>query len=160
MPILTVRKCGGWRIAEIGVGYGALYRLLSCVIDIKKYWMYDLPEVLDLTKKYLSCFDKGKRNVVVYNKEMQPINEEYDVVISNWAFSEVTFNVQKVYMERVIKRAKHGYMIFNMGTIEKWSKGYSAINMLYEIPGARIEPLAFVDDATAPYLRNCCIVVW
>ena len=150
----------GGRIAEIGVGYGGLYRLLSCFVEIKKYWMYDLPEVLDLTKKYLSNFEEELQDKVVFQKEMQEIDEEIDLVISNWAFSEVNPDIQKLYMDRVIKKAKHGYLIFNMGTIGKWSEGYSAINMLYEIPRARISPLRYVDDKSAEYLKNCCIVLW
>lgn len=42
------------KIAEIGIGYGGLARLISSLYSPDIYYMYDLPDVLTLSKKYLS----------------------------------------------------------------------------------------------------------
>ena len=39
--------------------------------------------------------------------------EDYDLVISNYAFSEIDLRTQTEYFEKIIKKAPHGYMTMN-----------------------------------------------
>ena len=40
-------------------------------------------------------------------------NNKYDLVISNYAFSELTRNVQDIYTDKIIKNSSHGYITYN-----------------------------------------------
>lgn len=91
------------RICEIGGGYGGQ----ACTIfDIYKpvcYHIIDLPEVCELQRRYLNglpveCFT-------------EPPGQEYDLVISNYALSEIPENTQ--YVNEVLRKSKHGYITCN-----------------------------------------------
>ena len=81
-------------------------------IDVNiDYTIIDLDEPAALAKKYLS-----KHNI---NVKVLPINkindhkEEYDLVISNYAYSEIGKKLQIEYYNNIIKKCKHGYFILN-----------------------------------------------
>ncbi len=42
-------------------------------------------------------------------------SKPYDLTISNYAFSELPYEVQKEYLEKILKKSKRGYMIMNSG---------------------------------------------
>jgi hypothetical protein len=42
--------------------------------------------------------------------------ETYDLVISNYAFSELPSQVQRKYIQKVLASAKRGYLTMNSGT--------------------------------------------
>jgi len=96
-------------ITEIGGGYGGQF-LFIFLHNGKtfNYNIFDLREVSALQNKYIKKFTKFP--VKLYSK----IEEVHsDLVISNYAFSEINREVQEEYYDKVIKNAKHGYMIFN-----------------------------------------------
>ncbi len=98
-------------IAEIGGGYGGLCKTISCFCDFDKYYIFDLPEVNQLSSKYLSKFFLSDRteSSVVENEN----TEKFDLVISNYAFSELSRNTQKMYIDKVIKKSKYFYITDN-----------------------------------------------
>ncbi len=112
----------GLRVAEIGVGYGGQCRILSCRHDFASYALYDLPEAASLATRYLNCF--SVKNVISRNI-FEESDQEYDFVISNYALSEIRKDVQDVYIERLLKRAKHGYIIYNQAFFEGTYPGFS-----------------------------------
>ncbi len=99
-------------ICEIGIGYGGQARIIMSMFDVKSYTFVDLDSVLSLSKKYLSHFSglEGK----LHFKRMEDLEaRDYDLFISNYAFSELRSNIQDIYIEKIIKNAKHGYITFN-----------------------------------------------
>ncbi len=98
-------------IVEIGAGYGGQCLILNKIAKISNYYIYDLPEAMELQKKYLM---RHKISNVIFN-DGRNIQKEFssDIVISNYAFSECIKEVQKTYLEKVIRNAKCGYMIMN-----------------------------------------------
>lgn len=102
------------RVVEIGAGYGGQFAILQRLRKIPDYLIFDLPEVQILIAKYL-----GKLEIGVVQFPKFPPNEfdksPIDLVISNYAFSELPREVQTVYLEKVCKYARNGYLIMNSG---------------------------------------------
>jgi len=98
-------------IVEIGAGYGGQCKIISDVFNIKSYTIVDLEMVLPLIQKYLS---KHKVERIAYKTQQQlNSNEKYDLVISNYAFSECIKKVQDDYMQKILSRSKRGYITCN-----------------------------------------------
>ncbi len=97
-----------FRIAEIGCGFGGQCKILHDICGFSNYVMIDLPECCELIKTYMSHFDVQNFDVIdCYNITE---NIPCDLVISNWAFSEVCKEGQLHYMEKIINAAPNGYM--------------------------------------------------
>lgn len=142
-------------VAEIGIGYAGQCRLLTSYLPgIENYFLFDLPEVLGLAQKYLGKFGEsviGRAKFVDGTKI--DIERDYDLVISNYAFSELIRDVQDIYLEKVILKAKAGYITWNTLSCDRLD-GYSLEELLKIIPGSSIikeEPLT---------KANNCIIVW
>ena len=102
-------------IVEIGGGYGGLCKTISNFIDYKNYHIYDLKEVNLLTSKYLSKFNNFDRihiNTLEDNNKIF-IDGEIDLLISNYAFSELPKSLQVIYINEVILKCNKFYMIYN-----------------------------------------------
>lgn len=142
-------------VAEIGIGYAGECRLLTSYLNrIENYFLFDLPEVLGLAQKYLGKFEGdvvGKTQFVDGTKIN--IERNYDLVISNYAFSELIREVQDIYLEKVILKAKAGYITWNTLSCDELD-GYTLDELLKRIPGStRIEE----EPSTK---ANNCIIVW
>tara|TARA_B110000444_G_C18836508_1_gene596295 strand:- start:1078 stop:1992 length:915 start_codon:yes stop_codon:yes gene_type:complete len=101
-------------IAEIGGGYGGQALIFDRFMSFKKYSIFDLPSVNKLSNKYLNCYYLNN------SFETMDINEyegskKFDVVISNYAFSELPRELQKIYLNKVILNSRCGYMTMNTG---------------------------------------------
>ncbi|MFZ4673777.1 MAG: putative sugar O-methyltransferase [Chlamydiia bacterium] len=102
----------GKNIIEIGGGYGGQCLVISSLFKIKKYTVVDLKEPLGLSKKYLDCH--GISNVEFLTpEEIDKALSDYDIVISNYAFSEIVSNWQMKYAEKVLKNCTKGYLTCN-----------------------------------------------
>lgn len=101
----------GKRIIEIGGGYGGQCLTLKSIYPDLEYSIVDLPEVTALAKTYLS--KNNIENVKFYSVEdiVEPL--DVDLVISNYAISECTKVVQKIYIDNIIKNSKNGYITYN-----------------------------------------------
>lgn len=101
------------KICEIGVGYGGQARLaLSKFPKIHTYSFVDLASVLKLTRKYLSHFPDITAKLEFLTLDKLP-EQSYDLVISNYAFSELNRDIQELYAAKIIRHAKHGYITYN-----------------------------------------------
>jgi putative sugar O-methyltransferase len=99
-------------IVEIGVGYGGLCRLINNFALPWSYTLVDLPEVLELAKKYLAHFSMPENRIdFVELKDLKP--REYDLCISNYAFTEINRLYQNKYKKLIIDNSKHGYLTCN-----------------------------------------------
>ena len=88
-------------IVEIGGGYGGLCKVLSSFIKFEQYLLLDLEECNLLSRKYLSHFNLP--TLSYRSEEIDEIDENFDLLISNYAFSECHKEVQQDYIERFIK---------------------------------------------------------
>lgn len=100
-------------IVEIGGGYGGLAKLVMDRFKIKSYTIYDLPEVNELTKKYLSKFGDKYIKKIDFGDLNKESERKYNICISNCAFTECTPVIQDLYLQKVIKYSIKGIMIYN-----------------------------------------------
>lgn len=104
------------KIVEIGGGYGGLCKTISCLCDFDEYHIYDLESASKLQQKYLSNFNI--KDKVFFHSVPEKI-EDVDLLISNYAYSELNLELQNLYYENVIKNAKRVYMILNRGEVSR-----------------------------------------
>jgi len=104
----------GERIAEIGVGYGGQLFINDQIFNVNECHLFDLPPVLDLVSKYLESFilNCSYRTTTINQCSG---NSSYDLVISNYAFSELPSHLQKAYIKKVISKSSKGYLTMNTG---------------------------------------------
>ncbi len=113
------------RIVEIGGGYGGQAAILRRLNMWDEYSIFDLPEVQDLIQRYLSFIGVGMINLPRINT----VNSfEYDLVISNYAFSELPRKMQDEYLEKVILKARRGFMLMNSGKSNATGRSYGKIS--------------------------------
>jgi putative sugar O-methyltransferase len=99
-------------IVEIGGGYGGQYTVLRQYAKPKSYTFVDLPRVLKLQKRYIEKNNLDDIELNFYNSDNLP-SRTYDLVISNYAISECDTDIQDIYISKIIKNSKHGYIIHN-----------------------------------------------
>ena len=102
------------KIVEIGGGYGGLCKTISCLCDFGEYHIYDIEPASKLQQKYLKEF---KIEIIPHNVPEKL--EDIDLVISNYAYSELNEELQDLYYNNVIKNAKKVYMILNRGQVSR-----------------------------------------
>jgi putative sugar O-methyltransferase len=107
----------GDKVSEIGVGYGGQLLIADNVLKFKQYDLFDLPPVLNLASQYIES------HLINSSYRLQTINQHrgdvnYDLVISNYAFSELPSNLQKIYIKKIISKSKRGYLTMNSGQKE------------------------------------------
>ena len=104
----------GERIVEIGAGYGGQALINDRIFKIKEYELLDLPPVLNLVSKYLdSHILNCAYKISTLNQKTG--DDKYDLIISNYAFSELPSQLQIKYIEKVISKCKKGYLTMNSG---------------------------------------------
>ena len=102
------------KIAEIGTGYGGQFLIFDQFIDFSNYYFFDLKEVLLFCEKYLDNYliRNSFKTLHINNFNGE---EKFDLVISNYAFSELPSKLQQIYLKKVIKLSKRGYLTMNSG---------------------------------------------
>ena len=142
-------------VAEIGIGYGGQCRVAMNILPTLRYKLIDLPEVLLLAERFLTTLDqKGDIRYIDGTHLYDAV--PCDLVISNYAFAELTKETQRFYLEKVIANSSAGYMTWNRSELVRggWNDGYEVEDILSMIPNSRAipeVPPAFYDD---------CIIVW
>lgn len=112
-------------IVEIGGGYGGLclflYKLSTLFnITINSYSIFDLNEPMKLQKKYLEIHNIPI-NTISLDDENIKLNKD-SFLISNYAFSEISMSLQKLYKEKVIDPfISHGFLTWNIINIYKFT---------------------------------------
>lgn len=98
----------GFTIAELGVGYGGLACIINTNNKLQDYVIYDLPEVQEFCKKYLSAL--GINSITTDNQKY----ENYDLFISEFCLSEFNdIDIYKFY-NNIIKKSKRIYLMMNL----------------------------------------------
>lgn len=107
------------KVVEIGAGYGGQSVILDKILNIENYLFVDLKEVNLLINRFLNNF-KVNFNYSFKTLENDFRNDfEFDLIISNYAFSELPRNLQNFALNKIIKQSKSGYMIINSHNLEK-----------------------------------------
>lgn len=140
-------------IAEIGIGYGGQCRLIRSKLPDAMYSLVDLPEVIGLAEKYLTHYQECRDNIRYLDGGHIYTNDEYDLVISNYAFSELKRAVQDMYLDKIILKSKRGYITYNSHAY-RLLDGYSDDELLAKIPGS-----VRIDERPLTYNGNC-IIIW
>jgi putative sugar O-methyltransferase len=142
-----------YHISEIGVGFGGQAAVFKELSSPKTYTMYDLNPTLDLVKKFLS--ELNLMNDIQFMDGTNPLVGMHapDLLISNYAFSELNRNTQDKYLENLILKSPKGYMAWNCLS-QKMLDGYSLADLIRIIPMAEIVPeIPHTNDGNA-------IIVW
>lgn len=103
----------GLNIVEVGCGYGGQAKIIFDTYNVNSYTVIDLPEVLNLTKKYLSRFNIDMNKVIFKDINSLTENENYDLFISNYAYTECSENIREVYFNKILTKSKMGYLTSN-----------------------------------------------
>ena len=140
-------------VAEIGIGYGGQCRIIKSIIPIENYTLFDLPEVLGLAEEYLKSYKECRTGIRYADSKHIYINDSYDFVISNYAFSELRRSIQDEYLKKVILRSKSGYITWNCLSYE-FLDGYSIHELLERIPNSHV-----IDEKPLTSMKNC-IIIW
>lgn len=141
------------RVAEIGCGYGGQALVNDSVLNVTSAKLFDLPLVNQLIDRYINSFVlNGSYTTTVINRE-DP--QEYDLVISNYAFSELPRNLQLIYIKKVLAKSKRGYLIMNSGIGGPHSTGKLTLDELRELLPEFI--LLKEEPSTAPHNY---LIVW
>jgi putative sugar O-methyltransferase len=99
-------------IVEIGGGYGGLSVVMYPFLKYESYLLIDQYEANLLSKKYLNNFQYPTYS---HHTDEIFLDDEYnfDLLISNYAFSECERDIQEHYIEKFIRNSNKFYMIFN-----------------------------------------------
>jgi putative sugar O-methyltransferase len=97
-------------IIEIGGGYGGQCKIIYDVSKPRSYTLVDLPDVLALSKKYLSKFDINNVSFKAFSGDFK---SSYDLCVSNYAFTEIGREYQFIYAKNIIKPSHKGYITCN-----------------------------------------------
>ena len=138
-------------IAEIGGGFGGQAHAIVANQKLEKYYVYDLPEVLKLSEKFLD--ELIDTSIFEFIDGRNPPQNKCDLVISNYAFSELTRDTQLQYLNSVILNSNAGYITWNELSFKELG-GFSLAEVLTLIPGSFLipeEPLTF---------KGNIVVVW
>lgn len=137
------------KVVEIGAGYGGQAAILEKFIPDMDYFIFDLPQVQKLIQKYLTKIGVKK---VTYLNLPNFETKEFDLILSNYAFSELPNDLQVEYLEKVLLKSKNGYLIMNSGrgNATGRSKGKITLKELSQrIPGLMVkeeDPLTSPDN--------------
>lgn len=128
-----------FRIAEIGVGYGGQLLTSDKVLKFKQYDLFDLPPVLKLASMYIESFNlRSAYKTTTLNQHCGSI--EYDLVLSNYSFSELPAELQLSYIRKVLLKAKRGYLTMNTGkTVASQDNNKLTLDdLLQKLPGLQV----------------------
>lgn len=109
----------GLHIVEVGGGYGGQIKIINDVFDDVTFTTIDLSEAISLQKRYLSDFDITADFISAEAFCAGTDSIDGDLVISNYAISEVTLSNQVSYTEKLLCYAKRGFLICNGGRGER-----------------------------------------
>ncbi len=148
---LNFRDLSNLKIAEIGVGYGGQCRIINSIYKPKKYTLVDIKPALMLAERYLDNYILHSTMEYKTMNELEPAR--YDLVISNYSFTELPRTIQDVYLKKIVLNAESGYITYNENKMKNFYS-YKKEELIKIIPDARIEAEV---PLTSP---GNCLIVW
>lgn len=114
----------GKKIIEIGAGYGGQCLIINKLFKPSEYAILDLDEASALSKRYL--LENNIQPRIIGIQDIENLDEDFDIIISNYAYSELTKELQDIYYNKIISRSKNGYLTYNfisdLCNIDSYSK--------------------------------------
>ena len=98
-------------IVEIGGGYRGLCKVISSYVKFEQYLLLDLEECNMLSRKYLSYFNLPTMSYQA--EEIVDVEDNFDLLISNYALSECNRETQMMYIEKFVKKSNKFYIMHN-----------------------------------------------
>lgn len=144
-------RLDNFTISEIGVGFGGQAAILTNLSNPEKYNLYDLPEVNFVARRFLER--STEYSEFEFYDGRKPVEINSDLVVSNYAFSELRRDLQIQYLVNVIIPAKKGYITWN-NLSEKQLDGLQIEELRDYIPNMVIEP---ENPLTSP---NNLLIYW
>lgn len=139
------------KICEIGVGYGGQCRIINSGESPKEYALVDIKQALLLTQRYLDNYVLNSQ--VKYSTMNELEKKQYDLVISNYAFTELPRKIQDEYLKKVILNSDKGYITYNEIS-PAYFDSYDRNELRDLIPNSKI-----VDEKPLTHPKNC-IIIW
>ncbi len=101
-------------VCEVGCGYGGQTLIIDKLFHIKQYCLFDLPPVLNLVSRYIESHQlNSSYKCMTINQTCG--DEDYDLAISNYAFSELPALLQNLYIRKIFLKSRKGYLTMNSG---------------------------------------------
>jgi hypothetical protein len=105
-------------IVEVGCGYGGLCLAINFFkekygIGVNSYKLIDLKEAINLQKIYLSMVDISNVEYIDSDTFGKDIKDSNMFLISNYCFSEISDDLQKMYIQLLFPKVSHGFMAWN-----------------------------------------------
>ncbi len=146
-------------IVEIGIGFGGQASLIGMLDKPLSYTFYDIPPVLELAKRFTSELKVPGNFRFIDGRN--PTYSKPDLVISNFAFSELTRSMHDVYLENTVLPAARGYITWNSLSADNFGNfnsenigGYTLAELTRLIPNSQILPQILLTH------RNNAIIAW
>lgn len=128
-------RLAGYKVVEVGIGYGGQSSQICMEHDVSSYTLIDLPSVLKLAKKYLDI--RTPKSPINYGNDSHRFVHDFDLFISNYAFSELRRDIQNEYLDKFVFKSRRGYVTYNHITPKTWGS-YSAVEFAKKIEGSEI----------------------
>ena len=144
------------RIVEIGAGYGGQCKIIADIFKFKSYVIFDIDPAIALTRKFLEHFqipDAECRNVSGINRW-----ENFDLCISNYAFSELCRSEQEKYIP-IILNSTMGYFTCNFQTHTFEPEQFTAIDLMNMHNDSKV----ITDSGYLPqidYVQKIDLIIW
>jgi hypothetical protein len=106
------------RIVEIGVGYGGL-AAMNAVVSGARTILVDLPQVVQTAMKMLGESALEGYGLAITDNSISRTN----LIISNYAFTELSSDLQDIYLEQYLRHADHGVIISNASVFASTIQG-------------------------------------
>jgi hypothetical protein len=100
------------KILEIGGGFGGQAAVSTYLAPNLSWIIYDLPEVSRLQAKFIDSVNP--KADVSYLSGIEIVENSGDLLISNYALSEVSRKLQLEYLSKVARNCAMGYMAWNL----------------------------------------------
>jgi len=155
----------GCRILEIGGGYGGQCAIVARRFRFAAYDILDLPETGALARRFLDALGIGSVRCL---SEVTALAPRYDLLVSNYAFSELSAALRGAYRDAIMPRCARGFMLWNRMSLDvaQFNKTQleavgdfrdEMIQLFSKVPNPRIvDELLTLDDRK----RGNLIVAW
>jgi putative sugar O-methyltransferase len=142
-------------IVEIGGGYGGQCYVISQKVKFNSYTIFDLKEVTRLQSKYLKRLDIDNVQCLYPETFSEFQDKTIDLIISTFAWSELSRNVQLYYFMNYISKAKHGFFRCNL-----CYSGLTRDELITLFQGAGFSNLHVGQDEMCPPDNSTVVFYW
>lgn len=151
-------KLEKFKVLEIGCGYGDQCQFINQFCEIDSYAVVDEPAALELTKKYVNKLKQPIPKTISCHDVKNETALEYDLIISNYAYSELNKDTQDMYFEKFVTQSRNGYMTYNaLKTSSDRSKPYSYVEFIELLTKAGYNVKNYNENVTR---SECEVIVW